>query len=166
MDEVFSITGGWLLLDKSIISNTELVYTQLRCIKTGFTKKYKNNTTACLLVSTTTENYASAESACKASGTRLYTVKTQDKLDILLTITRFLNISFWIGLDDRANEGLMKWSDGTALDATWGNIILPSSNKGNQDLEDCVEYNPLLYPFNDNDCSLKNRYICEMTTAS
>ncbi|KAK6969908.1 CD209 antigen-like protein 2, partial [Biomphalaria glabrata] len=44
-------------------------------------------------------------------GSNLFTIKVPEKLNILLNAVKTFNVEYWIGLNDRDQEGVFRWVD-------------------------------------------------------
>jgi hypothetical protein len=107
--------------------------------------------------------WAEAEADCVTRGGHLISVHDQAMQDFL-TATAFgiADGDWWIGLNDRSNEGQFVWSDDSPVDFSSWNGGEPN-NAGD---EDCVHF-PSWAGGNWNDlpCDAQGRYICELGAA-
>ncbi|XP_059154766.1 CD209 antigen-like protein 2 [Physella acuta] len=144
---------------------TTYVTTQLCNTASNFILQQNGSVSVCVRMSSAGVNYTDARDACQEFGGNLYTIKTQEKLNILKTIAGTFRFNFWVGLDDMETEGVFKWvDDGTTLTYNWTrtvfNVHQPSNGYPNGN-EDCVEYNQLYKPLNDVNCIIILKYLCE-----
>ena len=73
------------------------------------------------------------------------------------------NEKYWIGLNDRQNESLFVWSDGTPYNRSVYSNWYPNEPNDRAG-EDCVELH--LSTWNDNGCKKEFGYICERPRSS
>uniref|UniRef100_A0A3Q3WG61 C-type lectin domain-containing protein n=1 Tax=Mola mola TaxID=94237 RepID=A0A3Q3WG61_MOLML len=118
---------------------------------------------SCYLLSTSTSMWSGAEEACQRLGAHLLVVNSREEL----VSTVGLGSHHWIGLVEWHQEGNWTWVDGTDYNLTpkfWA-PNQPDNWALRKNGEDCGEiYNNLPLSrqiWNDADCSLKHRYICE-----
>ena len=104
-------------------------------------------------------NWENARRDCHGYGGDLVSIASQSEMSFVYNkSSNVWTQHYWIGLNDRLNESLFVWSDGTPYNASvysnWGPME-PNNQKG----EDCVE----LYRtgWNDADCKREFGYICE-----
>jgi hypothetical protein len=100
-----------------------------------------------------------AEFACSFTGYTLISINSED--ENLFAYSTSLSLSggrWWIGLNDRDQEGAWEWSNGESLDyEAWG-----SGEPNNSGNEDCVELNRFGdETWNDVACNQSLRFICE-----
>ncbi|KAK1155770.1 hypothetical protein AOXY_G26603 [Acipenser oxyrinchus oxyrinchus] len=67
--------------------------------------------------------------------------------------------AFWTGLNDRSQESLFQWTAGSTLDPSVKTYFLDDKVKGG--LKDCVSFNTRTGFLTDNDCAMKNFFICK-----
>ena len=68
------------------------------------------------------------------------------------------DISLWIGLSDKANEGTFVWANGAAVAFEFWKKNQPNDGKGN---EDCVEMTKTNGKWDDVQCSKKRAFVCQ-----
>ncbi|CAL1540688.1 unnamed protein product [Lymnaea stagnalis] len=161
------VLGSWLLpADTSTsVATGDVYYTGAFCnTDANFTLLTFGNTTYCLYFALDKFNYTSASQACLARHSHLYTLKEPVKLDVLKTFLVNTNDS-WVGLDDRAEEGVFRWlDDKTLLTSEMKSFLFTGVQPDNAgDKEDCVQYDTYRYPLNDRDCSYTSPFVCEVT---
>ncbi|XP_045164200.2 brevican core protein-like [Mercenaria mercenaria] len=123
---------------------------------------------SCYYLSDVTLDWLSAVAACNETGAYLTEIQSQSELDFLITITDEYDF-FWIGLNDRKNEGEFVWhKSGDPL-----SFISPEYYFGAyRPSSDCVvafesyyinAYSSRVYYHRwlDSDCDLQYLYICE-----
>ena len=104
-------------------------------------------------------NWDNARSYCLSYGGDLVSVSNKSEMDFIFNkSSKASNEHYWIGLNDRRNESLFVWSDGTPYNrSVYSNWYKnePNDRAG----EDCVE----LYRtrWNDDSCKKEKSYICE-----
>ncbi|KAL5017108.1 hypothetical protein ScPMuIL_006697 [Solemya velum] len=99
---------------------------------------------------------------CVSHGARLLQVQSMDERIWIELETRVQQSGlFWTGMNDRDQEGVYKWTDGSAVDASlirWNGE--PNNFKGSEDCAIVIQDNT----FNDLSCYQKAGFICEFTT--
>ncbi|XP_025416102.1 uncharacterized protein LOC112687566 isoform X2 [Sipha flava] len=145
----------------------------------------------CLTIVDETLNWDEAEDYCAQNGGHLVSIdshRTQTLIDTALINSPSYSdsIAYWIGATDMNNEGFFRWTDSSPFTySNWyqGHIHQsysgPNSKQPNDDglsKQDCVElrqvYRPQhrlikyfnrnsSYTWNDRDCSVKNRFLCQ-----
>eukprot|EP00058_Branchiostoma_floridae_P027787 XP_002613278.1 hypothetical protein BRAFLDRAFT_68243 [Branchiostoma floridae] len=119
------------------------------------------------LFSNASTDYAGAEGLCLKHDGRLIRVMNIETHEFLLNhILTCINqsVSFWIGLEDRLNEAVFVYSDGSTLGSF--NRFYGGVDVANEDDSDCVLMATGLIPRWDwwtEDCSKHHRFICEYT---
>jgi hypothetical protein len=105
--------------------------------------------------------FLDAEADCVAKGGHLLSI--HDPGTQTFVVTTALGIQYadwWIGLDDRAEEGVYTWTDGSPLDFSQWAVDQPD-NAG--DNEDCVHLAPWASgDWNDEPCDEQQPYICRL----
>ncbi|XP_059150277.1 CD209 antigen-like protein 2 [Physella acuta] len=139
--------------------------TQLCNPATNFTYMQNGSASVCVRLSTEVMNYTSARKACQEYGGNLYTMKTQEKINIFKKLADAGNYQIWLGLDDLETEDVFKWvDDGSVLNSSWRDVLFPVIKPDNAFTgEDCISYNYFFSKsLNDGDCSLLMNFMCEM----
>ena len=104
-------------------------------------------------------NWLDAQSSCAIWGGDLTSITTERENNYLNTILPYTVSSYWIGLNDRSEEGALTWIDDTAYTQP-GFVALQS----NIEAEDCV------HAINDNNwypvscISTQTSFICKATS--
>ncbi|CAG5129333.1 unnamed protein product [Candidula unifasciata] len=128
---------------------------------TGFSAAIYGDTVVCVALFGPA-NYAEAGADCQDKGAYLASVKTSDKYSFLSQVAGNHNV--WVGCDDLLQEGTFVWrEDGqevTLIERT--NVFDPSDPATDDDLEDCISFQPSHSGLRDDDCSLSQSYVCEM----
>ena len=102
-------------------------------------------------------NWENARRDCLGYGGDLVSIASQSEMSFVSNKSLWRE-HYWIGLNDRLNESLFVWSDGTPYNASVYSNWYPME-PNNQKGEDCVE----LYRthWNDENCRNEFGYICE-----
>ncbi|XP_059150278.1 C-type mannose receptor 2-like [Physella acuta] len=90
-------------------------HTQLCNQPLNFELLKNGSVSVCVRVSLDRFNYTSARDVCKGFGGNLYTIKTQEKLNLIVAIATSVNADLWVGLDDMEQEGIFRWVDDGSL---------------------------------------------------
>ncbi|XP_035672262.1 secretory phospholipase A2 receptor-like [Branchiostoma floridae] len=110
-----------------------------------------------------TTDYRAAERFCNTHGGRLVTVKDSAKQQWLekYIANNLDRRNFWIGLQDRHNEKVFMWSDGTAFtNGDYSNWLNPPRR---HKLRDCVVISRVRQKWVLVNCKKnRNSFICEM----
>ncbi|CAG5135932.1 unnamed protein product [Candidula unifasciata] len=130
----------------------------------GFQLYTSGSLAQCFYISNEVINFTSAREICEARNSRMFMVKSSEKLDLLRLMVRTITQSqTWVGLTDIATEGNFVWADGEST----ANVSLPIPwDEGQPDdadnEEDCVEMGKSSVDFiNDLQCYKTSRFICE-----
>nr|KAI8749818.1 CD209 antigen-like protein 2 [Biomphalaria glabrata] len=161
------IPGSWLVRSEMSVTSTLATlyykpgaFCESRLV--NFTIKSYGDVSACMWLSNSSANYDTARKYCLNLGSHLYTIRIPNKLFILLDVVHTLNVDYWVGLNDIAEEGVFRWEDDNSLwKKDW--TLFASGQPDNLGNEDCVQYSPTFYPINDRPCSYLSRFICEMS---
>ncbi|XP_072244519.1 asialoglycoprotein receptor-like 1 isoform X2 [Leuresthes tenuis] len=121
---------------------------------------------SCYLLSTNSLSWSKAEEQCKSQRGHLVVLNNVEELDY---ISRIVDISYdyWIGLVERQHEGQWSWVDGTDFSSTptFWDVGQPDDWDFRENGEDCGQFHKSARRkrkrWNDADCSLLYRYICE-----
>ncbi|XP_076859457.1 hepatic lectin-like [Brachyhypopomus gauderio] len=121
----------------------------------------------CYFLSRLRKKWHEAEDACNKQRAHLLVVNDADELDYVSQIVS-RNEHYWIGLVER-EEGDWSWVDGTDFKSTehFWDLGQPDDWDVRVNGEDCGQLHPILSQqrslWNDADCTLPYRYICEGT---
>ncbi|XP_029999969.1 C-type lectin domain family 4 member E-like [Sphaeramia orbicularis] len=121
---------------------------------------------SCYLLSNAVLTWKQAETQCQTLGGHLLVLNDVHELDY---ISRIIDIrySFWIGLVERQHEGHWSWVDGTDFSSTptFWDEGQPDNWDYRENGEDCGQLHGSekrkRKMWNDADCFLQYRYICE-----
>ena len=146
----------------------------------GFTMYRYGSEIACIAVIKSSKvNFTLASSHCEQMGANLVSVKTLDKLQMLIEILGD-STNFWVGLDDMVEEGTYVWrEDGqvafkinatyssrqmaeVAMNGLWDHPREPNNYADN---EDCIQLKQSTthgeLRLNDYKCFTRSKFICE-----
>ncbi|XP_074526267.1 C-type lectin domain family 4 member E-like [Halichoeres trimaculatus] len=121
--------------------------------------------TSCYLFSTAALTWAHAEEQCRAHGAHLLVLNDVEELDYISRVIE-IKYNFWIGLVER-EEDHWTWVDGTFFNANtaFWDEGQPDNWDFRENGEDCGQLHGSTIRkrklWNDADCSLPYRYICE-----
>ncbi|XP_068167401.1 asialoglycoprotein receptor-like 1 isoform X2 [Antennarius striatus] len=121
---------------------------------------------SCYLVSIASITWHNAEKQCQAKGGHLLVLNNMEELDFISRIVE-TQYDYWIGLVERQHEGHWSWVDGTAFNssAAYWDEGQPDNWDYRENGEDCGQIHSsvqrVLKKWNDADCQLSYRYICE-----
>ncbi|XP_078696559.1 sushi, von Willebrand factor type A, EGF and pentraxin domain-containing protein 1-like isoform X3 [Branchiostoma floridae x Branchiostoma belcheri] len=119
---------------------------------------------ACYKAFDAEKDYAESEAVCLSAGGTL--AMPQDKLlnSFLIKLKNSLNprVRYWIGLNDKAEEGAWRWSDNQAVGdfSSWAEG--EPNNAGNEDCAVYAAHPSIRDKWNDVPCSLRYRFICQV----
>ncbi|XP_059193146.1 asialoglycoprotein receptor-like 1 isoform X2 [Centropristis striata] len=120
----------------------------------------------CYLISTTSLTWSSAEKQCQTHGGHLLVFNSVEELDYISKIVQ-IRYDYWVGLVERRHEGHWSWVDGTDFSSTktFWDEGQPDDWDYRENGEDCGQIHSSRIRkrkmWNDADCSLDYRYICE-----
>lgn len=106
------------------------------------------------VVVTTARTWADAAQSCASMGMGLVTLESSAENDWLLPRQPAGDV--WLGLNDRATEGLWRWMDGSSSYTRWATG--EPNNSGN---EDCAASYSASGRWDDLPCTLTRPFICE-----
>lgn len=114
------------------------------------------------------KTWEEASRSCQKDGAELVTISDKAENDYLATISDELSSAaptmrrFWIGLNDRQQEGQMTWASGEPSSFTSWGPRQPSINRKRRTEENCVVINSQ-YPglWDDISCLRRHPYICK-----
>jgi hypothetical protein len=70
-----------------------------------------------------------------------------------------LFVLVWIGATDATSEGIFYWTDNDVISNGYTNWLQDQPNNGGD--EDCVEVKSYNGRWNDKECDVKKRYVCQ-----
>ena len=97
-----------------------------------------------------------AQSRCEEYDGNLVTINSIQLQKRFTEISRHHKKVFWIGLNDREEEGMFRWVSGSSSSFVHWNVNEPNNVRN----EDCAVTSPTGY-WNDRSCAHKLDYICE-----
>ncbi|KAL7404494.1 hypothetical protein ABVT39_015586 [Epinephelus coioides] len=117
---------------------------------------------SCYYVSTEQKTWTESRKECQSKGADLVIINSEEEQKFVIKFDKRI----WIGLTDQDEEGVWKWVDGTALTAKYWYAPQPDDGGQLGVKEDCAEMyvkssDPLL-KWNDNPCSHRNYWVCEI----
>ncbi|XP_061586384.1 hepatic lectin-like [Cololabis saira] len=121
---------------------------------------------SCYLLSLTSITWSKAEAQCVSQRGHLLVVNGAEELDFISKIVE-IRYNYWIGLVERHNEGQWSWVDGTDFHSTptFWDKGQPDNWDYRENGEDCGQIHASSIRkrklWNDADCNLVYRYICE-----
>nr|XP_029135377.1 CD209 antigen-like protein C [Labrus bergylta] len=125
---------------------------------------------SCYLFSDRTKTWQDSRQDCRVRGADLVVVDSFGEQEF---ITDNIVSHTWIGLSDSDNEGIWKWTDGTALTQAYWVRGEPNNDGGNPGIdEDCGHLYDLSLinikeeNWNDDRCDATKRWICEKNSSS
>ncbi|XP_063405621.1 C-type mannose receptor 2-like [Mytilus trossulus] len=114
---------------------------------------------SCYLFSTDSKNWESAQIECHNNGADLVAINSMEEMLYIKEQAKDRNSHFWLGANDRLNEGIFVWGDHneTLSVADWL-VFLPNGGTN----ENCI-YISKTFRFNwfDITCSNSNPFICK-----
>ncbi|XP_029916391.1 perlucin-like protein [Myripristis murdjan] len=120
----------------------------------------------CYLLSKAITTWHGAEDQCKKLGGHLLVLNNVEELDYISKVIE-IAYNYWIGLVERAHEGHWSWVDGTDFKTTptFWDEDQPDDWDYRLNGEDCGQLHSSVKRkrklWNDADCNLQYRYICE-----
>ncbi|XP_070690391.1 asialoglycoprotein receptor-like 1 [Pempheris klunzingeri] len=120
----------------------------------------------CYLLSTHTVIWSKAEEQCRAHGGHLLVLNSVEELDYISEIVE-IRYDYWIGLVERPHQAYWSWVDGTDFSSTqtFWDEGQPDDWDYRENGEDCGQLHSSSKRkrklWNDADCQLAYRYICE-----
>ncbi|XP_020784032.2 asialoglycoprotein receptor-like 1 isoform X2 [Boleophthalmus pectinirostris] len=122
----------------------------------------------CYFLSATPEPWRNAETHCQRLNGHLLVINNVEELDYISKVVA-LGENYWIGLVERHKEGHWSWVDGSDYSSiqTFWDKGQPDDWDYRENGEDCGQLHSSVRRkrklWNDADCSLAYRYICEST---
>ncbi|XP_059145260.1 collectin-10-like [Physella acuta] len=106
-------------------------------------------------------NFTSARDDCRAKGAHLYTPKTQEKLDLFISISRPLNTNIWIGMNDIATAYEFIWDDDGSIYTGMPNVFIKGDPNNLNNRQRCVCTIPGQILMADVECYITALFVCE-----
>ncbi|XP_015221705.1 hepatic lectin-like isoform X3 [Lepisosteus oculatus] len=122
---------------------------------------------SCYLMATQKNSWHDAQTACVQERAHLVVINTAEEQDFFSEqVDIAVRQVFWIGLHDRSEESKWEWVDGTDFSSTphFWDLGQPDNWQYSNLGEDCVQlHRYAIEPgrWNDANCDLRFRYICE-----
>ncbi|KAG7241398.1 hypothetical protein INR49_025598 [Caranx melampygus] len=135
-------------------------------VKGGCKDGWMSFKTSCYLLSHSTATWSKAEELCLAQGGHLLVLNNVEELDYISSVVE-PRYAIWIGLVERQQEGHWTWVDGTDFNSTptYWDDGQPDDWALRENGEDCGQLHGSAERkrrlWNDADCTLQYRYICE-----
>ena len=100
-----------------------------------------------------------ADRKCKEEGARLTSIHDEEENEFIST----MGITVWIGGNDKNQEGIWSWSNGSVWNFTnWGKSEPNSGGNIDKD-EDCLQlHGNSEGKWNDADCTDAQGFVCQM----
>ncbi|XP_038945830.1 CD209 antigen-like protein C [Rattus norvegicus] len=117
----------------------------------------------CYFFSITKHNWNDSLTACKEVGAQLIIIESDEEQTFLQKMCKSIG-NLWIGLSDIKEEGSWQWVDGSPLSLSFKNKYWTPWETKNASEKDCVELTN--DGWNDNNCTLKNFWICKKSSIS
>nr|XP_024662267.1 type-2 ice-structuring protein [Maylandia zebra] len=119
----------------------------------------------CFIFNSSMKTWTDAECSCQTLGGNLASYHSTAEYTFIRELTRTAAGSYltaWVGGNDRENETVWKWSDGSQFDFTnWGNGEPDNSGGG----QDCMEINFNGRDYvNDQRCNSQRGFVCVRDT--
>ncbi|XP_019616805.1 PREDICTED: C-type lectin domain family 4 member M-like [Branchiostoma belcheri] len=120
---------------------------------------WTRNKQSCYLLVDTPKTWQDARDACHQLQADLASLTTADEQTYMAAQ---VDDTYWFGLSDIVAEDDWQWEDGTNYDPTVTNWN--SNEPNNMNDEDCAEIGSHAWGWNDQACTDRNGYICEIQT--
>ncbi|HHO50795.1 MAG TPA: hypothetical protein ENK18_07935 [Deltaproteobacteria bacterium] len=117
------------------------------------------------LACTTGIEWSEALDACHEHGYHLASIPDTETAELLSRVLSAWDQDFWVGLNDRQDEGIFEWEDGTSSDFEDWSDDEPSNGLLGYGIleEDCVELDAGDGGrWNDQPCGAEDAYLCEI----
>ena len=112
-------------------------------------ERFGNN---CYLFNNDKKSWTASEDFCLNEGGHLASIATE----AVNTFVGEKKNTYWIGGNDRDEEGSWRWTDCTLMEFTFWASGEPNDGGGNQD---CMQYRHL-HKWDDDNCSNKKSFVC------
>ena len=125
------------------------------CLITECSTEWTQYESFCYKAYSRTEDWENARKECLHSHSDLASISSSAENDFIATTLIPGEGGHWIGLNDKEQEGVFKWSDGTPYNfSSFGDS---DTSKGN--VSNCVVFNDR--GWGDKKCSRRRPYICK-----
>ena len=117
---------------------------------------------ACFLRISPSTSYGGGTNKCVDLGGYLATVKTAEKLAMVVEIAQGANL--WVGMDDKDKEGRYVWQEDKSVltQEVKDAVFTPGQPNNGWNVEDCVHYRGSKGRLNDQHCWAKINALCEI----
>ncbi|KAK3795709.1 hypothetical protein RRG08_018258 [Elysia crispata] len=117
---------------------------------------------ACFLRISPSTSYGGGTNKCVDLGGYLATVKTAEKLAMVVEIAQGANL--WVGMDDKDKEGRYVWQEDKSVltQEVKDAVFNPGEPNNGWNVEDCVHYRGSKGRLNDQHCWAKINALCEI----
>ena len=134
-----------------------------KCDQPGYSLHVLSSARVCVKYVDNKVSFPSAETACAQDGSAyVFMADNQEKIDLIRLLKP--SGSVWIGLDDRKEEGVFRWSDGRVATGEQMKMFRANEPDDYYPGEDCVQVANSLRIFFDVQCESQRFYICEIPT--
>ncbi|CAC5395317.1 MRC [Mytilus coruscus] len=143
----------------AVIGPTEINLIQVKDCPLGWVIPTNVTSTSCYLFSTDSKNWENAQIECRNNGANLVAINSEEEMFYIKEQAKDRNSHFWLGANDRLNEGIFVWGDSNeTLTVNDWRVFLPSGGT----TDNCI-YISKKYLFNwfDTKCSDVIPFICE-----
>ena len=105
------------------------------------------------------KNWNDAEAHCVKIGGHLVSIDSREEQNFILRLFKeSVGTKGWIGLNDRNQESLYEWTDGTTVEYEYWNSGQPDDAAAGQDCAALTKSNGRWY---DENCVIQNSFVCE-----
>ncbi|GFO33431.1 hypothetical protein PoB_005993600 [Plakobranchus ocellatus] len=116
---------------------------------------------SCVTILSPPSSYEDATKLCKESGGYLASVKTAEKLQMVVSLAQGQDL--WVGLDDLDTDGTLVWQkDGNPLTTEQRNVVF----KNGAITKDCVQFKESQSKLKDTHCSDTMDAVCESSPSN
>ncbi|CAH1231054.1 BCAN [Branchiostoma lanceolatum] len=127
-------------------------------------KDYVLHDGSCFKAFSKAVTYSEAEATCAAEGGIVAPTKTEEHQRLIRKLVYSVKplANFWIGLDDRREEGVWRWSDGTVLRAEDFQTWVPGEPNNYQGTQHCGRYWASMEQWDDVVCYVRYLFVCQI----
>ena len=111
-------------------------------------------------ISTDNRTWRDALAMCKQLGRNLVSIHSEEEKYHIKILIKKSSSNFWIGLNDKSNETLFRWSDGSIFKySDWAEM--QPDNGAEWEEQDCVQmWREKEFKWDDDPCFKTKKYIC------